>query len=37
MYILYLQYPVFDAVPSPIVSASFNHTRTIFAYAAAYD
>ena len=37
MYILYLQYPVFDAVPSPIVSASFNHTGTIFAYAAAYD
>ncbi|KAF9648783.1 WD40 repeat-like protein [Thelephora ganbajun] len=27
----------FNAVPSPIVSASFNHTGTIFAYAAAYD
>ena len=37
MYIPYLQYPAFNAVPSPIVSASFNHTGTIFAYAAAYD
>ena len=32
-----LNLPAFNAVPSPIVSASFNHTGTIFAYAAAYD
>ena len=29
--------PAFNAVPSPIVSASFNHTGTIFAYASTYD
>lgn len=27
----------FNSVPSPVVSSSFNHTGTIFAYAAAYD
>ena len=27
----------FNALPSPVVSASFNHTGTVFAYAAAYD
>ena len=34
---LILTFPAFNAVSSPIVSASFNHTGTIFAYAAAYD
>jgi hypothetical protein len=34
---LILNSPAFIAVPSPIVSASFNHTGTVFAYAAAYD
>ena len=27
----------FGSVPSPVVSSSFNHTGTIFAYAVAYD
>ena len=32
-----LNSPAFNALPSPVVSASFNHTGTVFAYAAAYD
>ena len=38
MHIPYLRYPAFTTVPNPIVSASFNHLGTVFAYvAAAYD